>query len=87
MSSSNTRKAVVDIADAVKGVFKNYTMNSRRRAWKAITSDKGDEEIERLVKLPSRPTTKFRFLNFAEWLNQEESCQNPDEAHIDQDNS
>jgi hypothetical protein len=68
MPSSNLRQAQVDMASALKDVFKKYVRSTRKKAWDAITSKKGHEEMDKLITQPSRPISRFRALNFREWM-------------------
>jgi len=73
MPSSNLRQAQVDMASALRDVFKKYTRSTRKRAWKTITSDRGHREMDKLLIQTSRPVTRFRALNFREWI--EKDCE------------
>jgi hypothetical protein len=68
MPSSNLRQAQVDMASVLRDVFKKYVRSTRKQAWDAITSKKGQEEMDKLLTQPSRPISRFRALNFREWL-------------------
>lgn len=69
---SNPRQAIMDMAAALKGVFKDYSRTARRRAWKSLISNKGKREIEKILTTTSRPLNPFRTLQFAEWLDIQE---------------
>ncbi len=69
--AGNPKDAAVDMASALRDVFKGYTLSSRRRAWKAISSDRGKLLVNRLVLHPTVPLTSFRRLSFREWLEQQ----------------
>ena len=71
-SRSNERQAIVDMAAALRGVFKDYMRDTRRRAWKKLTTGQGKKDIEKLLNQPSIPLSRFRKLVFAEWLALEE---------------
>lgn len=49
---SSKPKAVVAMVDALKSVFNDYDLASRRKAWEAITSSKGKEEMNTLIRNP-----------------------------------
>jgi subtilase family serine protease len=53
---------IVDIAKALQGVFKDYTLNTRSEAWRRISSKKGENKIHELLKTPSRSLSPFRTL-------------------------
>ena len=65
---SNSRQATIDLATALRNVFKTHTRNNRERAWNSITSTAGNEEINKLIVNPNRPLNKFATLSFKEWL-------------------
>ena len=65
---SNPRQATIDLATALRNVFRNHTKNNREKAWNSITSVAGNEEINRLIVNPNRPLNKFGTLSFKEWL-------------------
>ena len=55
-------KALVELASAIKGVFSKYSLNTRKIIWKKITSDKGMEEVDKIIRTPSRNVSRFRSL-------------------------
>ena len=66
--AGNPKDAAVDMAAALKAVFKRYTLSSRRRAWKALARPDGSKEVMKLVLHPTKPLTAFRKLSFREWI-------------------
>ena len=71
---ANPRAIVQDIAKALQGVFKKHPSRfMRKKAWKAIISKKGQEEVERLAVNANRPLIRFKSLSFSEWLEKEDS--------------
>ena len=58
------------MATALRNVYKKYNRETRRKAWKAITSKKGDELMAKLINQTSRPVSHFRTLSFREWMDQ-----------------
>jgi hypothetical protein len=71
VSKNDARPAVKDLIDAIRGVFKNYSRETRDKAWhKGILTQDGRKAIEKMIKNPKVPITgTSRFLNFKEWLN------------------
>lgn len=65
---ANTMQAIVDMAHALSNSFKRYSINTRRKAWKSLSSSKGDKEVEKLIKNPNRPINTFQRLAFREWM-------------------
>jgi len=68
MASSDNRQAVVDMASALRNVYKKYNRETRRKAWRALTSKKGRDLMDKLLNQTSRPVSHFRTLSFREWL-------------------
>ncbi len=50
--SSNKIKAITDLVDALKGVLDHYDIATRRVIWKRLTTAKGHELIEKLLRNP-----------------------------------
>jgi hypothetical protein len=50
--SSNKVKAMTDLVDALKGVLDHYDIATRRVIWKRLTTAKGHELIEKLLRNP-----------------------------------
>lgn len=66
---SDPREALEDIFGALKTIFGRYSREARYKAWRAVTSSKGKQEVERLLNSPSvqvRGTAKL--LTFKEWI-------------------
>jgi len=75
---SSKKQAVVDIAKALRDVFKGYTRHARGDAWKKILEPDTKREIEKLVQDPYRPLNMFQRITFKEWIDQEEDF-NPED--------
>lgn len=54
--------AVMDFAAAIKRIFKNYSKSTREKAWHTITSKKGENEVNKLLREPDRKISSFRTL-------------------------
>ena len=50
--SSNKIKAITDLVDALKGVLDHYDIATRRVIWKRLTTAKGHELMEKLLRNP-----------------------------------
>ena len=50
--SSNKVKAITDLVDALKAVLDHYDIATRRVIWKRLTTAKGHELIEKLLRNP-----------------------------------
>ena len=68
---NDARPAVTDLISAIRGVFTQYTRETRDKAWhKGIESVDGKNAINKLIKNPNVPIVgQYRFLKFKEWLN------------------
>jgi hypothetical protein len=65
---TNIKKAIVDMASSLSGVFKKYARQTREKAWKDLTGSTGQREVQKLLQDPSRPINTFQKLSFREWL-------------------
>ena len=68
MSSGDRRAARVDMASALRDIFKKYTRGARESAWNSMCSKDGQQEMAKLLNNPSRPISGFRTISFREWL-------------------
>ena len=50
--SSNKVKAITDLVDALKSVLDHYDIATRRVIWKRLTTAKGHELMEKLLRNP-----------------------------------
>jgi len=67
--SSQKIRATIELADAIRNAIKRYTRHTRKTAWQKVSSTRGREEIEKLMKQPSRSLNRIRALaGFREWL-------------------
>jgi hypothetical protein len=69
---NDQRSVCNDIARSLQTIFVRYSTTARRRGWRAITSDAGRREVDKLINNPTRSLSAFRTLTFKEWLAQEE---------------
>lgn len=67
---TNTRQAVDAMAKALSHVFKDFSRNTREKAWKRIISPEGLKEMNKLLQDPSRPINGFSKLHesFSDFL-------------------
>lgn len=54
--------AVMDLARGIRDAAKEYTLNTRKAAWKKITSKHGEELVQGILKTPSKSLSPFRNL-------------------------
>ncbi len=50
--SSNKIKAITDLVDALKGVLDHYDIATRQVIWKRLTTAKGHELMDKLLRNP-----------------------------------
>lgn len=65
---SNSQDAAVDIAKALRDVFKKYTYQTRKKVMETLERGKGKKEVEQLIIHPDRPLSFFRRLSFKDWM-------------------
>lgn len=70
---SSRTKAIEDMANALRDVFKQYTLQTRRSAFDKLMSRKGQEELRKLLMTPKRSLNTVRTLwseakEFSTWL-------------------
>ena len=59
-SDSNRIDAVMDLAAAIQKVFKKYTLQTRKSAWKKIHTAKADSLFENMLKNPNASLSRFK---------------------------
>ena len=69
---SDPRDVVKSLASSLQSVFRRHSYTARRRGWKALLSDRGRSEVDKLINNPSRSLSGFGMLNFREWWNSQE---------------
>jgi len=62
INTTNKIHAVMDIAEKIQSVFKKYTLNTRKDAWKKLNTPKAKELFEKLLINPDRSLNTFRNL-------------------------
>ncbi len=64
--SRNKVKAITDLVDALKGVLDHYDIATRRVIWKRLTTAKGHELIEKLLRNPRTYLSKSELRKLVE---------------------
>jgi len=59
-SDSNRVDAVMDLAAAIQKVFKKYTLQTRKSAWKKIHTAKANALFENMLKNPNVSLSRFK---------------------------
>jgi len=54
--------SVLSLARGIRDALKEFALPTRERAWDKMTSKKGQREINKLLKNPSRSLANFRTL-------------------------
>lgn len=65
---TSIRNAVMDIAKSLRDVFKQHPVHTREMAWERISSKKGDEQVQKLIRNPNRQLNTFNNIAFKEWF-------------------
>jgi hypothetical protein len=64
--SSNKVKAMTDLVNALKSVLDHYDIATRRFVWKRLTTAKGHEIVERLLRNPRTYLSMSEFRKLVE---------------------
>lgn len=70
--NTNIKKAIVDMASGLAGVFRKYARPTREKAWKDLTGTAGQREMQKLLQDPHRSINMFQRLSFREWFDGED---------------
>lgn len=62
-SDTNKVDAVMDLAKGVQSVFKKYSLQTRKYAWKKIHSAKADDLFQGLLVNPNKSLSPFKTLS------------------------
>lgn len=67
---SNKRDAIADLIKNLRSSFKNMSLPTRKKAWEAMTSEKGKKEIKKIIANPNRQIDSLLIQNFSfkEWI-------------------
>lgn len=60
INTTNKIHAVMDIVEKIQSVFKKYTLNTRKDAWKKLNTAKAKDLFEKLLVNPDRSLNTFR---------------------------
>lgn len=60
----NTNKidCIMDLVEVIRDVFKDYTLTTRKEAWKKLNSAKAKNLFEELLVNPSKSLNQFKSL-------------------------
>jgi hypothetical protein len=65
----DSRAAVQQLIDAIRGVFKNCSRGVRRKSWDSLQSSDGKAVVNKLINDPKAVVSgTARLLHFKEWL-------------------
>lgn len=64
--SSNRVKAMSTLVEALKIVFNKYDISTRHLIWKKITSEKGKDLVEKLLRNPKTYLSNSEFTKLVE---------------------
>lgn len=65
-NSSNKTKAIIDLVDSLKDVFEKYDVSTRKKIWQEITSTKGKELVDKIVKNPKTYLSDSEFIKLVQ---------------------
>jgi hypothetical protein len=65
-NSSNKTKAIVDFVDSIKSVFEKLDLATRKKVWEEITSSKGKELIDKIIKNPKSYLSDSEFIKLVQ---------------------
>lgn len=60
--SSSKPKAMDAMVEAIRKVFENYDMNTRQSVWKELTSPKGKDLVNKLIRNPKSYLSNSEFI-------------------------
>lgn len=60
--SSSKPKAMDAMVEAIRKVFDNYDMNTRQSIWKELTSAKGKDLVNKLIRNPKTYLSNSEFI-------------------------
>ena len=61
-SSSSKPKAMDAMVEALRSVFEKYDMNTRQSIWKELTSAKGKDLVNKLIRNPKSYLSNSEFV-------------------------
>ena len=61
-NSSNKTKAMTTMVDALKDVFNKFDLSTRKKIWGELTSSKGKELVDKIVKNPKTYLSDSEFI-------------------------
>jgi hypothetical protein len=71
---SYAKEALVDMAKAIKDVFKDYSLSARKQAWHKLIKDPiAKSEMEQSLINPKRSNSRLMSVSFKEWLEAKET--------------
>jgi hypothetical protein len=74
MLKSDPKSAAVDMAKALRDVFKKYSYQSRIVAWGALSRGNGEKSLEQLLLHPAEAQiSDFSKLSFRDWIKSSQS--------------
>lgn len=64
--SSNKTEAMKDFVKSVKKVLSDYDLNTRKKVWEKITSSRGKELVNKIVKNPKTYLSNSEFIKLVQ---------------------
>jgi hypothetical protein len=60
--NTNKVNCLMDLVESIRDVFKDYTLSTRKKAWKKLNSSKAKNLFEQLLVNPNRNINSFKSL-------------------------
>ena len=65
-NSSNKTKAIIAVVDALKKVFNDYDLATRKKVWSQLTSADGKELVLKIVRSPKTYLSDSEFIKLVQ---------------------
>jgi hypothetical protein len=65
-NSSNKTKAIIAVVDALKKVFNDYDLATRKKVWSQLTSADGKELVSKIVRSPKTYLSDSEFIKLVQ---------------------
>lgn len=63
---SSKTQCMLDIVNALKGVFNNYDIDTRKFAWGKLVAVDGEKQLHKLLQSPTQPVSMSNFVKLVQ---------------------
>lgn len=63
---SSKVQCMLDMVNALKGVFHNYDIDTRKFAWDKLVAADGEKQLHKLLQSPSQPVSMSNFVKLVQ---------------------